>query len=212
MKTRTSTDIFRYWQSLREKGRTPSRDQLDPGAIRDALPDVFILEQAEADQGRTESPRFRLAGTRLCALFVRELRGARLDSLWSAADMQDLAAVTRRVMLSGEPAVLQASGIADGERLAAELVLLPLLSRGGRHDRIFGSLTPISRPAWIGARPLPFLSIDRVAFPDRDLPVRNVAVRATVSRTFAAPTRDTALRQALSRVMHLSVMDGGKGR
>ncbi|TCQ04852.1 hypothetical protein C8J34_108173 [Rhizobium sp. PP-F2F-G36] len=213
MKTRTSADIFRYWQSLRSNGRIPCRDQLDPGAIRHALPDVFILEEAEATHGRVDSPRFRLAGTRLCSLFVRELRGARLDSLWSASDMEELSAVTHRVMLAGEPAVITASGTtAQGEQLDMELVLLPLRSRDGRTDRIFGSLTPLSRPVWIGARPLPFLSLDHINYPDRNAPVAEVAVRASVARSFASQTRDSALRQVIARVMHLSVMDGGKGR
>ncbi|KQR67981.1 PAS domain-containing protein [Rhizobium sp. Leaf341] len=212
MKTRTSTEIFRYWQSLCENGRIPSREHLDPGAIRDVLPDVFILEPTDADSGRTMSPRFRLAGTRLCALFVRELRGTGFDTLWSAADMQALNDVTRRVQRAGEPAVIQASGMTGGgERLATELVLLPLTSRSGRLDRIFGSLAPTSRPTWIGAHPLPFLSINHVDFLQRDTPVGDVAVRTTVSRTVTSAQRPTAFHQALSRVMHLSVFDGGKG-
>lgn len=213
MMMRTSTEIFRYWQSLRRNGRTPSRDQLDPGAIRHALPDVFILEETETTASRMASPRFRLAGTRLCALFVRELRGARLDSLWSASDMADVSDIAHRVLAAGEPAVLQASSTTgDGERLATEMLLLPLRSSDGRNDRIFGSLTPVSRPVWIGAHPLPFLSLERVSFPDRDAPVSEVTARTTVSRSFASQTRDTALRQVIARVMHLSVLDGGKNR
>lgn len=213
MKTRTSADIFRYWQSLRSNGRIPSRDQLDPGAIRHALPDVFILEDVETTRGRVASPRFRLAGTRLCSLFVRELRGARLDSLWSSADMEALSAVTGRVMLAGEPALIAASGTtAQGDHLAIELVLLPLRSGDGGNDRIFGSLTPVSRPVWIGAQPLPFLSLDHAEFPDRDAVVTEISPRVAVARSFASQTRDSALRQVLARVMHLSVMDGGKGR
>src|SRR3979411_214660 len=50
--------------------RAPERGDIEPGAIRNVLGDSFIIAyDPEADHP------FRLAGTRVCALFGRELKG-----------------------------------------------------------------------------------------------------------------------------------------
>src|SRR5918998_5486764 len=84
MKHATTRMVFSYWDSLRGERAAPERGEIEPGAIRHALADTFILELAP---DRTAA--IRLAGTRLCALFGRELRGKPFANLWaeSAADL-----------------------------------------------------------------------------------------------------------------------------
>ncbi|MBW8881395.1 MAG: PAS domain-containing protein, partial [Asticcacaulis sp.] len=37
-------DIFRYWKSLRRRGRLPSRSDLDPAAIKRRLPTISLID------------------------------------------------------------------------------------------------------------------------------------------------------------------------
>ncbi|MEJ1934798.1 PAS domain-containing protein, partial [Nostoc sp. NIES-2111] len=70
MKHPASRTLFSYWDTLRGERTAPERSELDPGAIRNILADTFILE---VDAGQTFP--FRLAGTRVCALYGRDLKG-----------------------------------------------------------------------------------------------------------------------------------------
>src|SRR5580765_742120 len=69
MKQVSSRELFGYWTARRGKRPAPERGEIEPSAIRRALGDVFILEF-----DRRAGHPFRLAGTRVCALFGRELK------------------------------------------------------------------------------------------------------------------------------------------
>src|SRR5262249_11162385 len=65
MKHAASLELFAHWQGRRGARMAPESAEIDPGAIRKALGDAFLLGQdSESD------PAFRLAGTRVCALFT----------------------------------------------------------------------------------------------------------------------------------------------
>ena len=70
MKHAASRELYAYWEERRGQRPAPERADIEPGAIRQALSDTFILELEAAD-----GHSFRLAGTRVCALFGRELKG-----------------------------------------------------------------------------------------------------------------------------------------
>ena len=70
MKHAASRELYTYWQALRGRRPAPQRAEIEPGAIRHVLSEAFIVA---LDRG-TGYP-FRLAGTRVCALFGRELKG-----------------------------------------------------------------------------------------------------------------------------------------
>ena len=55
----------------------PERTDIEPGAIRAVLADAFILA---LDRGAGHP--IRLAGTRMCALFGREIKGKSFLDLW----------------------------------------------------------------------------------------------------------------------------------
>ena len=68
-----------------------TRAEIDPAAIRHALGDIFMLAADFVD-----GIRFRLAGTRVCALFGRELKGERFNALWSEASRAQIANTCNR--------------------------------------------------------------------------------------------------------------------
>lgn len=199
MQTKTATDLFRYWQSAKGEHVAPLRNRIEPDKIRHILGDLFILEADERGD-----IRFRLAGTRLCALFARELRGVTFDSLWPYEEMDQIAAEARGMMATPRPVLIRAMGLgAQHRRLGLEGLLLPMRAKGERVDRILGALAPLERAAWIGAEPLHFLSVERIRHLAPD--------HAGPSPTPNPPRlRENPLSQAVRRVLHLAVLEGGR--
>ena len=150
MKHRSSQILFAHWNETRGRRAMPDRGEIDPGSMRGGLPDAFIV----ATDPLTEHP-FRLAGTRVCALFNRELKGSSFLQLWDSEQREQIAGLVAVVTEEAVGVVAGASGIsAEGVSLDLELLLLPL-QHGGRTDaRLIGTLSPLSAPYWLGAHPL----------------------------------------------------------
>ncbi|MCO5733835.1 PAS domain-containing protein [Rhizobium sp. SSA_523] len=134
MRSEKAREIHRYWNSLRRGGAAPLRADFQPMAIRQRLPDLFMLDLADADF------RFRLAGTRICDMFGTELRGSNFLSLWQA-ESRDRALEAALSALRTEDAefislrVPAASGWQD-----CDMLLLPIRSSGHLADRLLGGL------------------------------------------------------------------------
>src|SRR5471030_2900794 len=91
MKHASTKALFDYWNEKRGTRLAPERADIDPGAIRHALGDTFMLAADFVDQ-----LRFRLSGTRVCALFGREMKGEEFQALWnetSRAQIENLLTV-----------------------------------------------------------------------------------------------------------------------
>lgn len=155
MKHTSTRELFAYWDRRRGRRAAPERGEIEPGPIRRVLGDTFILAFDE----HAGHP-FRLAGTRVCALFCRELKSESFLNLWEAAGS---AAMRERLAGVADEAigmVASASGrTADGGTLDLELLLLPLRHRGRAHARLLGALAPLSVPYWVGAMPLQGLTL-----------------------------------------------------
>ncbi len=155
MKHQSSRAVFEYWDKKRGKRRAPARPDIDPTEIRHALSDTFMLAADFADQ-----LRFRLAGTRVCALFGREIKGEEFAALWSEVSrkaVEDLLA-----MVTDESAGVVAGVTArteDGSRTDLELLLLPLAHTGLARIRALGVLVPSQTPYWVGAKPVTELEL-----------------------------------------------------
>jgi hypothetical protein len=150
MKQASSRDVFNYWNERRGVRPAPDRSEIEPGAVRRALGDTFIL----AFDAGAEHP-FRLAGTRVCALFCRELKGQTFVDLWAEGQRAPLRELIAIVAEESVGIVAGASGAGPRrETLDLELLLLPLSHRDGKHARLLGVLAPITVPYWLGASPL----------------------------------------------------------
>ncbi len=157
MKHPTSRALHTYWNRLRGERCAPERSEIEPGEIRHLLADSLILEIGLP----MREAHLRLAGTRVCALFGRELRGLPFGGLWEpdAALAGPAHAESWRILeiVAGEGvgAVMGLRGhTAAGEGLDLELLLLPLRHCGRTHARMLGTLSPLTVPHWIGLRPL----------------------------------------------------------
>ena len=149
MKHAASRMLHAHWDGLRGARAAPERGEIEPGEIRHILADSFILEIDAAIHTAT----VRLAGTRVCALFGRELRGADFSALWG----DNVAARPWRLV---ETVIEETAGLVAGlrartgesETLDLEMLLLPLRHRGRTQSRVIGTLSAAPPPDWIGLR------------------------------------------------------------
>ncbi len=149
MKTSGNRDLFEYWNRQRGHRPAPERADIEPEAIRHVLGDTFFLAADAAG-----SYPFRLAGTRLCALFGRELKTESFFALWRRVDQATLHHLLKVIVDEKIGVVAHAtSRTAEGTyAIDLELLLLPLLQRAPLDARVLGALVPHNVPYWIGAR------------------------------------------------------------
>lgn len=165
MKHPSTQAVFHYWNMQRGARPAPLRSDIEPFAIRHALGDTFMLS---ADF--TEQLRFRLAGTRVCALFCRELKGEAFSALWSEASRQTVGQLLAIISDESVSAVAGLRGHTDdGEYVELELLLLPLLRTGHARTRALGTLVPATRPYWLGAKPLTGLDLTTLRHLDENI-------------------------------------------
>jgi hypothetical protein len=149
MKHPSTRELFDYWNDRRGRRIAPARADIEPGALRRVLADTFILS---GDPRRGH--QFRIAGTRVCALFGRDLKGEAFLDLWSAASRDEMRTLLAIVADEGVGVVASAGGMsAAGEELSLELLLLPL-SYGRSDERLLGALAPNEPPPWLGTHAL----------------------------------------------------------
>lgn len=146
MKHTSTRAVYEYWDNLRGNRAAPERGDIEPGALRHVLQDTFVLENGPI------GPVFRLAGTRLCALFGGELKARPFIALWPDVEAQgDVRRLAEIVMDETAGAVAGfAAETAGGASAALELLLLPLRHRGRTHARLLGAFSPASSPGWLG--------------------------------------------------------------
>ena len=189
MKHPASRELFAYWEERRGKRSAPERADIEPGAIRKVLSDAFIL----AIDGGAGHP-FRLAGTRVCALFGRELKGDPFIGLWAGASQP---VVSNLLAILNDERVGTIAGVtaqnAEGEPIDLELLLLPLSASRPSLARTIGILAPLKEPQWLGSSPIGALTLGS----RRHI---GVSVETRLLPRFMAPRRS-----------HLVVYEGGRG-
>ena len=160
MKHASSRQVFEYWNERRGDRIAPDRADIEPGPIRRALGDTFILGQdAEGAQ------RFRLAGTRSCALFCRELKGTDFLTIWEETERPNMLQLVTAAVEDSAGFVAGAVGrTGAGATAALELLVLPLRYRRQTRSRLLGVLTPLAPPFWLGLTPIEALSCGSIRY------------------------------------------------
>jgi hypothetical protein len=147
MKHAASRELYAYWEKKRGTRPAPERAEIEPGAIRGVLSDAFILSL-----DRNAAHPVRLAGTRVCALFGREIKGESFLGLWAPASRP---IVEGLLSILADECVGTVAGVtarnASGEPIDLELLLLPLRTSRPRFARTIGILAPLKSPPWLGA-------------------------------------------------------------
>jgi hypothetical protein len=210
MKQDGSIALFQYWNRLRNGRPAPRRTEIEPADIKSLLADTFILEKDTRGEAI-----FRLAGTRLCATYGRELKGYSFPLIWSRRDQRMISRLAHSAFHDKSVVVVTYEGISkDGKANPFELVLLPL-EGGLGSPRSLGAITPVAKPYWLGADPIVEGKVDtlRVVDPDRE-PVF-LGGRAAMEVPSLAPGASQMIAGSASsdqgrRIRHLVVFEGGK--
>ena len=196
MKTAPSRRMFAYWNERRGSRLAPERGDIEPGAIRQSLGDSFIITYDPTD----DHP-FRLAGTRVCALFGRELKGTPFVHLWDPASRGRVRELAATVADEANPFVAGvAARTAEGSDADLELLVLPLYHRGKMRVRLLGVLAPLAVPYWLGAEHVATLTLGATRHLGGAIATAEVA---RLARPLDPPER---LRPALT------VYEGGRNR
>jgi len=155
MKHSSTREVFDYWNARRGTRFAPDRAEIEPGAIRRALGDSFILTYDPV-----AGHPLRLAGTRICTMFGREIRNEPFARLWDSTSKPPISDLLTVV---ADEAVGIVAGVgarfAEGATIDLELLVLPLAYRGRTHVRMLGVLAPLATPYWLGTTPIEALSL-----------------------------------------------------
>jgi hypothetical protein len=158
MKTAPTRKMYAYWNARRGSRLAPERGDIEPGAIREILGDSFIVSFDDA----ADHP-FRLAGTRVCALFGRELKNEPFLNLFDEETRAQTAQLLAVVADETSGVVAAVNGrTGEGWSQDLELILLPLTQRGDTHARMIGALAPLAAPFWLGVSRLGALTLGNV--------------------------------------------------
>src|SRR6202140_5011548 len=112
MKHPSNREFFAYWDERRGDARAPDRSEIEPGAVRGLLGDIFVLSY-DAAAGYP----FRVAGTRVCALLGCDLKGRSFSALFAPEgrrEIEEIIAVVSKDMLAAVAGITATSQ--DGSR------------------------------------------------------------------------------------------------
>ncbi|MBA5777615.1 PAS domain-containing protein [Stappia sp. F7233] len=212
MKHPTTQRLYEHWDKLRGSRPAPDRSEVEPGQIRGILGDTFILEVIDP-----MTYRYRLAGTRLCALHCRELKSRNILRGWRGDDQEAVSTLLSAVSDDAAAAVLGISGHTEREQtIDMEMLLLPLHVPGEGCSRILGSCVALQQPYWTGLHPILGQSVKsvRLLWPDERpafLSTRATGAFASVPVISSQSLQQAAVAAEAGRqVGHLRVFDGGK--
>jgi|SRR5271166_4093075 len=138
MKHPSTSAYFAYWDGKRAGERAPDRSAIEPGDIRELLGDIFVLSY-DTHAGFP----FRVAGTRVCALFGRDLKDKSFLTLFSPEsrrEIEDIATVVAEETLGALAGVTATTP--SGGRAHLELLLLPFNARAHMPISMTGLLAP----------------------------------------------------------------------
>lgn len=216
MKHPVTQRLYEYWDSLRGERPAPDRSEIEPGRIRAVLGDTFILELVDRD-----TYRFRLAGTRLCALHCRELKNRNILRGWSSEDREALATLLAAVTEDAAAAVIGVAGFTERKQsVDMEMLLLPLHIPGEGCSRVLGACVALEQPYWAGMHPILSQTIKsvRLIWPDERPTFLRPQARTATSPVPQFGREPAAIRSSAPlpllaearRVQHLMVIEGGK--
>jgi len=189
--------LYGYWDRLRAGRPAPFRREIEPADIGPILSDTFILEAAD-----DATYSFRLAGTRVCACYGRELKGENWLAAWAPRDREALTTLMRSIVTDAAGAALEFTGHnGRGQTAPFETLLLPLVNRSKGYTRILGATLPLDEPYWLGVHPIFEQEV--------------TALRLIWANSKTAPGSDPGIKHfepalPLVRRKHLALYDGGR--
>ena len=138
MKHPSNREFFAYWDQKRGDARAPDRSEIEPGAVRELLGDIFVLSYDSA-----AGYPFRVAGTRLCALLGCDQKDRSFSALFTPdcrREIEEIIGVVADEMLAAVAGITATAQ--DGSLAHLELLLLPFNTRAHAPLSLTGLLAP----------------------------------------------------------------------
>lgn len=213
MKHETSKTLYRYWNTKRGKNSIPERADIEPADIAGILGDTFILEPHSVDDFR-----FRLAGTRICGSYCRDLRNVNILEFFKGKEKESIKTLLSAAAYENSAVVIGLIARTErGQSIALEMTLLPLRANNGKEARILGTLVSTESPYWLGLWPIIDHEVSslRMIWPEKEEQIikrpRHHAVNAHDSiAADPAAEQNVFLSDQSRRYGHLVVLDGGR--
>jgi hypothetical protein len=164
MKHPSNREFFAYWDDKRGLAKAPDRSEIEPGAVRELLGDIFVLSY-DHDSGFP----FRVAGTRVCALLGCDLKDKSFSALFTPEtrrEIEDIVAVVAEELLGAVAGITATAQ--DGTPAHLELLLLPFNPRAHTPISLTGLLAPFG-DAQLGLRDFKLTSWRYLAHPPQRL-------------------------------------------
>ncbi|WP_374575481.1 PAS domain-containing protein [Phenylobacterium sp.] len=141
--------LIDYWRAHSLDGRSPSRQDIDPGDFAPLAPQVLMA-------GREASGVYpiRLVGGFVRELHQRDLRGRNLLSLFRPADRLGLQAALEMARRKPEPIVATVEARAEDAAIDMEILFAPLTGSDGGPDRFLGLYQPLTLVSRLQDRPV----------------------------------------------------------
>jgi hypothetical protein len=132
-----SRALFRYWEGLRGERAAPGRAELDLHKIHEHVPSLFIMER----HAQRQSYKWRLAGTKICALWRQELTGKDVFQNWHAFERDLALRLLDGVVGSLQPCVMRFRlQTSLNHAIPVEMLCLPLRAHGSETIHVLGSI------------------------------------------------------------------------
>jgi hypothetical protein len=209
MRHKTSKALYAYWNAVRRDRIAPQRFEIDPSRIGGILPYTFILERHDA-----ENFCFRLAGTRICEIFGRELRGTNFLDGWETIDRLPLLRMFSTLTRQGSVGVAHIEVAAPAEAaVECEVLLLPLRHTRDDIDRVLGAFSPMHAPGWLGYSAITSKRVvaNRLLWPDGD-PLPTISRVPDPRAMDPEIATERSARIVRSERRRFRVFDGGRDR
>jgi hypothetical protein len=142
-----SRKLFVHWETARAERAYPTREEFALTPVRDLMSDMVIIEKDYLRQ----SYKFRLVGTRVCALFGRNITGGNVLEGWDGFEGDVIAKHLDLALRDHQPVLIRMRFITDTRlQLAAELIALPIQVRESNRVQLIGGLFPFRDPKGVG--------------------------------------------------------------
>ncbi|CAN5197682.1 PAS domain-containing protein [soil metagenome] len=138
MKHPSNRQFYAYWDDKRGEALAPDRSEVEPGALRELLADIFVLSYEAAGRHAV-----RVAGTRICAVLGRDLKGEEFTSLFAPASRREIEDILTIVAEEHLPTVAGITATANGAPAHLELLLLPFRAKAHTPRSLTGLLAPL---------------------------------------------------------------------
>ncbi|MCF6320654.1 MAG: PAS domain-containing protein [Rhizobiaceae bacterium] len=210
MRFEKSKQLYSYWLKLKGERAAPERSEIEPSDIRDLLGDTFILEINHA----AKYVIYRLAGTRLCSAYGKELKGIGYFVHWHEQDNIDIMHTINKVHANFQPCVISHFAQTQQERfLAYETLLLPLQPINDGTSRILGLCSAAKAPFWLGAEPViinKLRSIREIGQSGSENEITTPILTPPPIQHDGSQPESTKSDSKNRKFGHLTLLDGGK--